>query len=59
MNYIDLTNYVVSIKDRQGTEYNMISFTGDVYISFDGQIIPNPLASGIYSEDIFYYIVYI
>lgn len=59
MNYIDLTNYVVRINDRQGTEYNMISFTGDVYISFSGQTIPNPLASGIYSEDIYYYIVYI
>lgn len=59
MNSIDLKNYVVRINDRQGTEYNMISFTGDVYISFEGQTIPNPLASGIYSEDIYYYIVYI
>ena len=58
INYIDLTNYVVRIIDRQSNEYNMISFTGDVYISFDGQISQNPRTSGIYSEDIFYYVVY-
>ena len=59
INYIDLTNYVVRIIDRQSNEYNMISFTGDVYISLDVPTIPDTRTSGIYSEDIFYYIVYI
>ncbi len=57
MNYIGLKDNVVPVIDRQGTEYNMISFAGDVFISFEGQTIPG-LTSGIYSEDIYYYIGY-
>lgn len=58
MSVIDLSNYLVTVRDRQGNEYNMLSFTGDVYISFEDQTIPGNLPSGIYSEDIYYYIGY-
>ena len=53
---------VTEVRDRQGKEYNMISYTGNVYIKFedenDSREMPSELTAGIYSSPIHYYLVY-